>query len=116
MHIELKSGRRVSRGRVACDLCGQRIPKGTSYFYAKYLRPGAGFSNWRECPDCEVLSAFWWENCWDGDDDGVMGREDIVELCRAVLDWKDGVDVTLPVSVAEACHAFLVRAGLGEFT
>lgn len=113
--IELKSCRRVSRGRVACDLCGQRISKGTSYFYAKYLHPGDGFCNWHECPDCEVLSKFWWKNCWDGDDDGI-DRDEVVEMCRYVLDWRDGVDDGVSVGFAKACHAFLVRVGLGEFT
>lgn len=113
--IELKSCRRVSRGVVACDLCGQRIPKGTSYSYGKYLCPGEGFANWHECPDCEMLSKFWWEECWDGDDDGI-DRDDIVEMCRDVLNWREGVDDGVSVGVAKACHAFLVRVGLGEFT
>lgn len=113
--IELKTCRRVSRGVVACDLCGQRIPKGTSYSYGKFLRPGAGFCNWHECPGCEALSKYWWDNCWDGDDEGI-DRDDIVEMCRAVLDWRDGVDRDVSVGVAKACYAFLVRFGLWEFT
>lgn len=115
MSIELESGRRVSRGAVACDLCGQRILKGTRYPFGKFLLPGEGFCNWHECPDCEVLSKFWWENCWDGDNAGI-DRDDIVEMCRDVLNWRDGVDRDVSVGVAKACYAFLVRVGLGEFT
>lgn len=29
---------------------------------------------------------------------------------------RDGVDRDVSVGVAKACHAFLVRVGLGEFT
>lgn len=115
MGIELGSRRSVSRGKVACDLCGQRIPKGTEYSFGKYLTPGEGFYNWHECPDCEVLSAFWWKNCWDGDDDGI-DRDDIVALCQNVLDWREGVDDGVSVRFAKKCYEFLVKTGYEEYT
>ena len=84
-----------------CKYCGCRLPS-----FPRELEM---------CARCEALSKFWWEECWDGDDYGIA-RDDIVEMCRDVLNWREGVDDGVSVGVAKACHAFLVRVGLGEFT
>ena len=52
-----------SRGRVRCDDCGRRIPKGARYRRATAV-DGSMIWDWRECQPCET--AAWHVMRWKG--------------------------------------------------
>lgn len=74
-----------SRGRVRCDDCGRRIPKGEQY--SQYTVVGDGMIwNWRECQPCETAS--WHVLRWMGYySDGYYNADDFQEWASELLDY-----------------------------
>lgn len=59
----LSESRPRSRGRVRCDLCGQRIPRGVQYTQTTYAEYGEIW-DWRECGPCQDVARYvqrWWD-------------------------------------------------------
>ena len=56
----LSESRPRSRGRVRCDLCGQRIPEGEQYWRTTFVE-GREIWDWRECDPCTHTARYTFE-------------------------------------------------------
>lgn len=66
-----------SRGRVRCDDCGRRIPKGERYRRSTVVDDGAIW-DWRECQPCQdaVGHVLRWKDPYDNDSYGPSDFQD----------------------------------------
>ena len=92
-----------SRGRVRCDGCGRRIPKGERYGRETIADRGAIWE-WRECQPCQDAASH--VVMWLGpyyDDAGYTG-EDFHEWAKAVMGH-------IPI-----CYYLFLYAGVDDWT
>lgn len=75
-----------SRGRVRCNDCGRRIPKGEWYRRSTVV-DGGTIWEWRECQPCETAASHVVE--WLGPyyDDAGYAAEDFYEWAREVMGY-----------------------------
>lgn len=71
----LSESRPRSRGRVRCNLCCKRIPRGVQYTRSTYAEYGEIW-DWRECDPCEDAARYT-QKWWDGEES--IGPEQAID-------------------------------------